>query len=186
MEFIKTKLEGVLKVKPNVIGDERGFFLEGYHRDQFFQNGIAEDFVQDNHSGSKQGTLRGLHLQRAPMGQGKLVRVIKGEIFDVAVDIRPESKTLGQWVGAILSDQNHEMLYIPPDFAHGFYVLEEDSQIIYKCTNTYAPELEATIKWDDTDINIDWPLLKGSPLILSKKDQNGLALKDFTESFMTA
>jgi len=169
MNFLPTSLPEVLIVEPRLFGDARGFFMETYHREKFHRGGITAEFVQDNHSGSRQGILRGLHYQiRQP--QGKLVRVVSGRVFDVAVDIRRSSPTFGRWVGVELSAQNKRQLWIPEGFAHGFYVLSEWAEVVYKATDLYAPEWDRSIRWDDPDIGIAWPLLDGRPPLLSHKD----------------
>jgi len=178
MEFIKTQIPEIILIKPEIFYDSRGFFTESYNQAKFTANGIPETFVQDNHSHSIQGTLRGLHFQKPPMAQGKLVRVLQGEIFDVGIDIRKNSPTFGKWVGEILSSSNNHMLYIPPGFAHGFYVLSKTADVFYKCTNLYAPELDSGIIWNDPDLNIKWPLLKNIELFLSPKDQKQKTLKE--------
>ncbi len=177
MEFIPTAIKDILLIKPRVFGDERGFFLETYREDQYRAAGIACVFLQDNHSGSRQGTLRGLHYQ-IQQSQGKLVRVIAGEIFDVAVDIRRSSPTFGRWVGEILSAENKLQMWIPPGFAHGFYVLSAWTEVVYKATDYYAPQWERTLLWNDPDIGVEWPLLDGRPPILSDKDIKGCPLKE--------
>jgi len=164
-------LPEVKLIKPAVFGDDRGFFLETYSHEKFTKMGIPELFVQDNHSRSCKGTLRGLHLQTPPMAQAKLVRVIKGAIFDVAVDVRPHSPTYKQWVGVELSENNKDMLYIPGDFAHGFYVLSDEVEVVYKCTNPYNPQLERTILWNDPSIGIKWPDQHKTHLLLSNRDK---------------
>jgi dTDP-4-dehydrorhamnose 3,5-epimerase len=168
MEITPTTLPDVRLIAPEVIGDARGFFMETWQRAQFAAHGIDCDFVQDNHSRSVQGTLRGLHYQiRQP--QGKLVRVTAGEIFDVAVDLRKSSPTFGRWVGTYLSADNKRMLFIPPGFAHGFYVPRGPAEVQYKCSDYYAPAHERCIRWDDPELAIDWPLI-GDP-ILSDRDR---------------
>lgn len=183
MHFIKTEIPDVVIIEPRVFGDERGFFMETWQRKTFAENGIDFDFVQDNHSLSGKGILRGLHYQiRQP--QGKLVRVAEGEVFDVAVDIRSGSKWFGKWVGVRLSAGNKRMLWVPPGFAHGFCVLSERAAFMYKCTDFYAPEHERSIVWNDPDLNIAWPL-DGEP-VLSGKDLQGARLAEaevFPESF---
>jgi dTDP-4-dehydrorhamnose 3,5-epimerase len=175
MQIIETEIPGVMIIEPRVFGDERGFFMETWQRKTFAENGIDFDFVQDNHSLSGKGILRGLHYQlRQP--QGKLVRVIAGEVFDVAVDIRQGSPFFGKWVGATLSSENKRIFWVPPGFAHGFYVLSEQAEFVYKCTDFYAPEYERCIIWNDTELNIAWPL-HGEP-ILSDKDKKGLRFAD--------
>ena len=177
MEFKPTQFPVVILVKPAVFSDERGFFMETYRAENFAKAGIADNFVQDNHSGSVQGTLRGLHYQiRQP--QGKLVQVVSGEIFDVAVDLRRSSQLFGKWVGEILSAENKRQLWIPVGFAHGFYVLSEWADVIYKVTDYYAPEWDRTLLWNDPDIGIDWPLIDGSALLISDKDADGLTLEE--------
>jgi len=169
-----TPLAGVVLVKPSVFGDDRGFFLETWNQRAFAEAGIDSRFVQDNHSRSSQGILRGLHFQ-TEQPQGKLVRVVSGSVFDVAVDLRADSPTCGQWFGTTLTAQGHEMLWIPPGFAHGFYVLSESADFLYKCTDFYHPESEITLAWDDPDIGIDWPLIAGGAPNLSSKDRVGRA-----------
>jgi dTDP-4-dehydrorhamnose 3,5-epimerase len=173
MQFTSTKLPGVTLVEPKVFEDDRGFFFECFHKKLFDEHEISLEFVQDNHSRSKQGALRGLHYQiRQP--QGKLVRVILGEIYDVAVDLRRSSQSFGQWTEHYLSAENKNQLYIPPGFAHGFYVLSEWAEVIYKATDYYAPQWERTLLWNDTLIGIPWPLLAGEQPLLSTKDANGI------------
>ena len=177
MEFKPTQFPEVILVKPAVFSDERGFFMETYRAENFAKAGIEDNFVQDNHSGSVQGTLRGLHYQiRQP--QGKLVQVVSGEIFDVAVDLRRSSPLFGKWVGEILSAENKQQLWIPVGFAHGFYVLSEWANVIYKVTDYYAPEWDRTLLWNDPDIGIDWPLIDGSALLISDKDADGSTLEE--------
>lgn len=174
MQALKTKLEGVLLVKPRVFSDDRGFFLESYNKSVLASAGIHHHFVQDNHSRSRRNVLRGLHYQvRQP--QGKLVRAVIGEIFDVAVDLRQDSPTFGKWLGEILSAENKQMLWVPPGFAHGFLVLSEWAEVLYKATDYYAPAFERTLRWDDPEIGIDWPL-SGEPQ-LSAKDKQGESLR---------
>ncbi len=177
MEFVPTRLPDVIVIRPRVYEDPRGFFMDTWHRKLFEQEGIDATFVQDSQSGSVAGTVRGLHYQ-IKQAQGKLIRVIKGEAFDVAVDIRRSSPDFGQWTAELLSADNRKMLWIPPGFAHGFLVLSKSAEFEYKCTDYYAPEHERTLQWDDPDIGIDWPLLEQEKPILSDKDQLGLPLKD--------
>jgi len=177
MKFIPTAISDVVLVEPAVFGDERGFFLEVWHREKYRTGGIDRDFVQDNHSKSRQGILRGLHYQ-SQHPQGKLVRAIAGEIFDVAVDIRRSSPTFGQWVGNRLSAENKKMMWVPEGFAHGFYVISDVAEVIYKCTDYYDPEHEHSLLWNDPDIGIDWPLVNQEPPVLSEKDRMGKSLKD--------
>ena len=155
--FEKTPLEGGLIIQPRVFGDDRGFFCETYKKTDFVDVGITDEFVQDNHSKSAKGILRGLHFQTEPKAQGKLVRVIAGAVWDVAVDIRPESPTFRQWFGIALSANNHTMLYIPPGYAHGFLSLEDNTHFLYKCTNDYSPEHEGGYRWDDPAFGVGWP-----------------------------
>lgn len=177
MEVQRTSLPGVLIVEPQVFEDERGYFMEAFNADRYAEEGMAGDFVQDNHSGSRQGVLRGLHYQiRRP--QAKLVQVTAGEIFDVAVDLRRSSDTFGQWVGVELSAGNRRQLWIPPGFAHGFYTLSEWAEVSYKVTDYYAPEWERTLLWNDPEVGIDWPLIDGQPPIISKKDAEGVPLSE--------
>jgi dTDP-4-dehydrorhamnose 3,5-epimerase len=176
MQFSNTNLSGVVLIEPKVFEDERGFFFESYHKRLFDEQAISLDFVQDNHSRSKQGALRGLHYQiRQP--QGKLVRVILGEIYDVAVDLRKSSPSFGEWTGHTLSAENKKELYIPPGFAHGFYVVSEWAEVLYKATDYYAPQWERTLLWNDSQINISWPLINGKEPLLSSKDSMGLPLQ---------
>jgi len=175
MNVVQTAIPGVLMIEPRVFGDARGFFLEGYNARGFRQaTGLSVDFVQDNHSRSRRGVLRGLHYQ-LQQAQGKLVSVVCGAVFDVAVDIRRSSQSFGQWVGVELSEDNHRQVWLPPGIAHGFLVLSERVDVLYKTTDYYAPEHERVILWNDPDIEIEWPLAD-EPL-LSPKDQAGLPLK---------
>ena len=175
MQVVKTAVDGVLVLEPKVFGDARGFFYESFNRQAFeAATGLRVDFVQDNHSKSAQGVLRGLHFQLAPHAQGKLVRVTQGEVFDVAVDIRKDSPTYGQWHGEILSAENRKQMWIPAGLAHGFLVLSESAEFLYKTTDYYAPELERCLRWDDARLNIAWPLHGQQPQ-LSAKDAQGLA-----------
>ena len=177
MKFTPTEISDVILIEPDVFGDNRGFFMETWHAEKFAAGGIAADFVQDNHSRSSHGILRGLHYQ-VTKPQGKLVRVLGGEVFDVAVDLRKNSATFGQWVGIHLSEDNKKMLWIPPGFAHGFYVISEQADFFYKCTDFYVPEYERAIRWDDPDFGIDWPLVDGNPPVLALKDAAAAAFKD--------
>ncbi|MDP8206771.1 MAG: dTDP-4-dehydrorhamnose 3,5-epimerase [Candidatus Electryonea clarkiae] len=172
MEFIKTSIEGMFVVVPQVFSDERGFFMETYHVGKFAANGIDLSFVQDNHSHSTSGVLRGLHYQ-LHHPQGKLIRVMHGEVFDVGVDIRKGSPTFGKWHGEILSGENKLMLYLPPGIAHGFCVLSEEVDFLYKCTDLYSPEDDRGLIWNDPSIGIDWRITNP---ILSKKDQQNPGL----------
>lgn len=181
MNVIKTDIEGVLIIEPQVFGDERGFFFESFNAEQFLaQTGIEVTFVQDNESRSKRGVLRGLHFQKEPHAQAKLVRVVSGRVLDVAVDIRPESPTFGRYVATELSGDNHRQMFIPKGFAHGYVVLEDDTVFQYKCDEFYHPESEGGIAWNDPQIGIEWPLSE-SELILSDKDRNRPTLKELCE-----
>jgi dTDP-4-dehydrorhamnose 3,5-epimerase len=177
MLFEQTNIPDVLLCKPRVFGDKRGFNVETYRTDVFARSGIVETFVQDNQSGSQQGTLRGLHYQ-IRQTQGKLVRVVVGEIFDVAVDLRRSSTTFGRWVGVLLSAENKQQVWIPTGFAHGFYVMSEWSEVIYKTTDYYAPEWECTLLWNDPALGIKWPLLNERAPVLSEKDSRGRLLSE--------
>lgn len=177
MEFVPTRLPDVVLIKPKVFGDARGFFMDTWHRKLFEQEGIDATFVQDSQSSSVAGTVRGLHYQ-IKQAQGKLVRVLKGEAFDVAVDIRKSSPDFGQWTSELLSAENRKIIWIPPGFAHGFLALSDTAELAYKCTDFYAPEHERVLQWDDPDIAIDWPLLEKEKPIISAKDEAGLPLKD--------
>ena len=177
MDFSPTSIPDVLLIKPQVFTDGRGFFVETFRKNEFEQAGIAQPFVQDNHSGSSKGVLRGLHYQ-INQPQGKLVRVVQGEVFDVAVDLRRSSDTFGQWVGMIISSKNKFQLWVPPGFAHGFYVRSEWTEVTYKVTDYYAPDWERTLLWSDPKVGIDWPLLDGKPPILSPKDAMGKTIDE--------
>lgn len=176
MKVIDTKIPDVKIIEPAVFGDERGFFMETWNQAKFEElvTGKPTRFVQDNHSKSKKGILRGLHYQ-TDNTQGKLVRVISGEVFDVAVDIRKNSSTFGQWVGVTLSEENKRQLWVPEGFAHGFLVTSEEAEFVYKCTDYYNPTSEVSILWNDPEIGIEWPFDSGSMLSLSKKDENGIS-----------
>lgn len=174
MKFLPAELEGVVVIEPEVHRDSRGFFLESYHARKYSEGGLDVVFVQDNHSRSVRGTLRGLHAQRRHP-QGKLVRAIQGEIFDVAVDIRPGSKTWGKWTSVVLSEENFRLVYIPPGFAHGFCVLSDVAQVEYKCTDFYVPGDELAIAWNDPEVGIPWPVRDP---ILSPKDRNAPPLRE--------
>ncbi len=168
MKRIETTLKDALILEPKVFGDARGFFMESWNRRTFAQLGLDVDFVQDNHSRSRRGVLRGLHYQ-VKQAQGKLVRVTSGAVFDVAVDLRRSSPTFGQWAGVVLSAENQRMFWVPPGFAHGFLVLSESADFLYKATDYYAPEHERCIVWNDSELAIDWPLAGiGTPLLAAK------------------
>jgi len=177
MNCIDTEIPDVKIFEPKVFGDERGFFMETFRADEFLKLGIEARFVQDNHSKSKQGILRGLHYQ-IKQPQGKLVRVISGEVYDVAVDLRKSSKTFGKHVGIVLSEENKKQLWVPKGFAHGFYVMSESAEFVYKCTDYYAPEFEQSLLWNDEDLNIEWPIIRDNIPLLSEKDKNAVRLKD--------
>lgn len=176
MEFINTTLVDAKLIRPTIYGDDRGFFLESW-RQNLFDEGLNQgkflEFVQENHSGSSQGVLRGLHFQKK-FPQGKLVRVVKGEVYDVIVDLRPNSPTFGQWQGFTLSASNKLILWSPPGFAHGFYVLSESAEFVYKCTDYYHPEDENSLIWNDPELKIEWPIIKNTQPVLSEKDRKGI------------
>jgi dTDP-4-dehydrorhamnose 3,5-epimerase len=175
--FTRLSIPDLILIKPRVFPDERGFFCETYKLSEFAANGIPDAFVQDNHSSSSYGVLRGLHYQLPPHGQGKLVRVIGGRIWDVGVDIRRSSPTFGKWAGAELSDENMSMLWIPPGFAHGFVTLSESVHLLYKCTSEYDKGCERGIRWNDEDIGIEWPIKE---VLVSKRDESLPSLKNAT------
>jgi len=173
MKITATRIPEVLLIEPDVLGDSRGFFMESWRKDKYAASGLDVEFVQDNHSRSGRGVLRGLHYQ-LNRPQGKLVRVVTGSVFDVAVDIRKRSPTFGHWVGMELSEENHCQLYVPPGFAHGFCVLSETADFLYKCTDFYAPGDEHGLAWNDPDIGIDWP---GTDFVISGKDARNVLLR---------
>ncbi|MEO1324439.1 MAG: dTDP-4-dehydrorhamnose 3,5-epimerase [Pseudomonadota bacterium] len=176
MNIIDTEIDGLLIIEPRVFGDERGFFLETWNESAFREAGLDLTFVQDNHSRSQKGVLRGMHFQN-PGPQGKLVRVVNGAVFDVAVDMRKSSSTFGKWVGVELSAENKRMFWVPEGFAHGFLTLRDDTDFLYKCTAPYAPQAEYTLAWDDPAVGIEWPIVDLDPIV-SEKDGKGLALAD--------
>ena len=178
-EFKRLEISDVILVIPKVFKDDRGFFMEGYKKSEFYENGISVDFNQDNHSKSTRGVLRGLHYQASPKGQAKLVRCIRGEIFDVAVDIRKNSPTFGQWVGEKLTEENKHMLYIPEGFAHGFAVLSDEAELLYKASNEFSKEHDRGVLWNDPDIGVDWGI--DFEPILSEKDKIQPRLKDIKD-----
>jgi dTDP-4-dehydrorhamnose 3,5-epimerase len=178
MKFIKTSIPDVVIIEPKVFGDDRGFFTETFRQSLFDEMCGKTTFVQENHSKSSHGILRGLHYQTENT-QGKLVRVIEGCVFDVAVDMRQNSKTLGQWVGVELSAENKKQLWVPEGFAHGFYVMSKSAEFVYKCTDYYNPKVEVSLQWNEPSLDIKWPLVNGAQPKLSDKDQNGLC---FTEA----
>lgn len=177
MKFIETNIPDVKIIEPQVFGDERGFFMETFRTTLFNEHCGEREFVQENHSKSSHGILRGLHYQTENT-QGKLVRVTKGEVFDVAVDMRESSETFGQWVGVVLSEDNKRQLWVPEGFAHGFYVMSEEAEFVYKCTDYYNPAAEASLKWNDPSVNVEWPLVNGAAPLLSAKDEAGICFKD--------
>ena len=183
MEFIQTSIKDLVLIKPKVVGDDRGFFMESYKKSLFSQNGIAVDFIQDNHSKSSYGVLRGLHYQLNPKAQGKLLRCVRGKIFDVAVDIRHNSPTFGKWDGFELSEDNKQMLYVPAGFAHGFLTLSDTAELLYKTTDEYSHTHDRGILYNDPDIGIIWPKLQGN-LLLSEKDKKQPLLKDAEINFV--
>ena len=172
MKVVNTSIPDVKIIEAQVFGDERGFFMETFRASIMDELTGGKPFVQDNHSKSAQGILRGLHYQMQQT-QGKLVRVVQGAVFDVAVDMRKDSATFGQWVGEVLSAENKKQLWVPEGFAHGFYVMTESAEFVYKCTDYYAPEFDRSLKWDDVDVGIDWPLVDGKQPLVSEKDENG-------------
>ncbi len=181
MEFIKTKFVGAYLIKPQVFGDKRGFFMESYSKKEFEKAGIEIDFVQDNHSLSeKKGVLRGLHFQAPPFAQTKLVRVTRGKVYDVIVDLRKDSETFGEWEGFELSGENFQMLLVPRGFAHSFLTLEDNTEFQYKCDEFYHPEVDSGIIWNDPDLKIDWPIAEP---ILSEKDSSLGTFKDLNSPF---
>lgn len=179
-EFTTLEIPGLALVRPQVFGDDRGFFLELYKHSEFARGGVPEHLVQDNYSKSAKGVLRGLHYQKAPKAQGKLVMCMKGVIYDVAVDIRKDSPHYGKWISSELTDENRLMLYVPPGFAHGFQVLSDTAEVLYKCTEEYSPSDDRGIIWNDPDINIAWPL---KDPVLSGKDKIHPRLRDADNDF---
>lgn len=177
MKVVDTTIADVKIIEPKMFGDERGFFMETFRDDWFKQHVANVDFVQDNHSKSKQGILRGLHYQQQHT-QGKLVRVTQGEVFDVAVDMRKSSPTFGKWFGLALSEQNKRQLWVPAGFAHGFYVMSQYAEFCYRCTDYYHPESEVSIRYDDPDVAIIWPLVDSQKPVLSGKDEDGISFSD--------
>ena len=176
------EIQGVYVVEPTVFGDARGYFMETYNQREMAEAGLDMVFVQDNQSKSSRGVLRGLHFQKHHQ-QGKLVRVIRGEVFDVAVDLRRGSDSFGRWHGELLSEENKKQMYIPEGFAHGFYVLSEEAEFCYKCTDFYHPDDEGGIRWDDPDIGIAWPLIAGHEVKLSDKDRKQPSLREYLAAF---
>ena len=177
MKYTKLDIQDVILIEPQIFSDQRGFFMETWREDEFKENVSNLSFVQDNHSKSTRGILRGLHYQ-IKQPQGKLVRVISGEVFDVAVDLRKSSPTFGKWIGVTLSSENKQMLWVPPGFGHGFYVLSKEAEFVYKCSEYYAPEYELCLKWNDPSLGINWPIIPNTVPLLSPKDKAG----DFFEN----
>jgi len=177
MEIRPTEIPDVLVIQPRVFDDPRGFFKETYQRERYSAAGIDCEFVQDNYSRSASGTLRGLHYQ-IEHTQAKLIQVTKGAVFDVAVDLRKSSNTFGKWVGVHLSEDNHSQMFVPPGFAHGFFVLSERADILYKCSDYYYPEHERSLLWNDEQVAIDWPIDVGQEVVLSEKDRQGIPLAE--------
>ncbi len=182
MKMTPAGIPGVLIIEAQVYRDSRGFFIEGYNRREWARHGFTQEFVQDNMSHSRRGTLRGLHYQLAPHAQGKLVRVLRGEVFDVCVDLRTGSPAFGRWLGETLTGENGRALYVPPGFAHGFCVLSEEAEFYYKCTGYYEPTAERSIAWNDPEIGIQWPLIP-DPQAMSAKDKNAPCLRDAEINF---
>jgi dTDP-4-dehydrorhamnose 3,5-epimerase len=180
MEIIKTPIEGLLIIKPDVFADDRGYFFESFNREKFLLAGLELNFIQDNESNSKKGVLRGLHFQAPPFAQGKLVRVMRGSVLDVALDIRKDSPTYGKWESIVLSGRNKWMYWIPPGFAHGFVSLEDDTTFFYKCTNVYNKASEGSLLWNDSDLNITWGI---ETLLISEKDKASPAFSHFVSPF---
>ena len=179
---IETGIKDLVVIEPTVFGDNRGFFMESYSKRDFYEIGLDMEFVQDNHSKSKKGVLRGLHFQ-TKHSQGKLVRVIRGSVWDVAVDLREGSTTFGKWYGVLLTEENKKIFYVPEGFAHGFITLENETEFQYKCTDFYYPEYDAGVKWDDPDIGIEWPFeefeMKKDDILLSEKDNKQPGFKEY-------
>lgn len=175
--FIRTEINDLYVIEPAIFADNRGYFMETYNYDDFKKAGLDRIYVQDNQSKSKKGVLRGLHFQKQYQ-QGKLVRVIDGEVFDVAVDLRKNSKTYGKWHGVFLSSDNKRQFYVPEGFAHGFLVCSNEAEFVYKCTNYYHPEHECSIAWNDPDIGIEWPVVNIDEIVLSEKDSKAISLRD--------
>ena len=182
-KFTPTPIPGILIIEPKAFADDRGFFMEFYNQDGFAENGFKEIFVQDNHSRSKKGVIRGLHYQINPYPMGKLVKCARGKIFDAGVDIRKGSPTFGKWFGEILSGENHKMLYFPPGFAHGFLSLDDGTEVIYKCTGLFNAASERAIIWNDPEIGIKWPLEQVKEVVVSERDRKHPGLKDAETNF---
>lgn len=180
--FIETKIKDLYIIEPKVFGDDRGYFMESYNRNDFVEAGLDMIFVQDNESKSRKGVLRGMHFQTKHT-QGKLVRVTQGAVYDVAVDLRKESPTYGQWEGILLTGENKKQFYVPEGFAHGFLVVSDEAVFNYKCTDFYAPEYDSGLLWNDPDVGIEWPLNKVEEVILSEKDKTQKTLKELYITF---
>lgn len=183
MTIIDTKLNGLVELRPNIFEDDRGYFYESYNIEVFKNYGVDSVFVQDNQSLSKKGVLRGLHFQNPPFAQGKLVRVVRGAVIDVAVDLRKKSPTYGQYHKVLLSDENKHQFWIPPGFAHGFFTLEENTIFTYKVSGVYNKDAEVCIRWDDPNLNIDWGVPDGGDIIVSDKDKDGIFFKEYNSKF---
>jgi dTDP-4-dehydrorhamnose 3,5-epimerase len=177
MKIIKTEIPDVIVLEPKIFTDSRGFFFEAYNKQTYANLGITNEFVQDNHSQSSYGTLRGIHYQLPPMAQAKLVRVIKGEVFDIAVDLRQGSPTFMKWTGQILSEKNQRLMLVPHGFGHGFLVLSKTAEFLYKCDNFYSPEHDRSLQWDDPILNINWPTTPDMDINISAKDQKAPSFK---------
>ena len=182
-KFTPTPLSGLMVIEPKVFSDNRGFFMEYYNKEGYAENGFNETFIQDNHSRSKKGVVRGMHYQIHPHPMGKLVKVVRGKIFDAGIDIRKGSPTFGKWYGEILSGENHKMLYFPPGFAHGFLCLEDNTEVVYKSTGMFDAASERAIIWNDPEVGIKWPLNEVKEVIVSEKDQKHPSLKDAETNF---
>lgn len=181
-KFIETKVKDLYIIEPQVVGDDRGYFMESYNKKNFFEAGLTMEFVQDNQSRSKKGVLRGLHFQTR-YTQGKLVRVTSGRVFDVAVDLRKGSPTFGKWEGVLLTAENNKQFYVPEGFAHGFLVISEDAVFSYKCTNYYSPAYESGLLWNDEEVAVEWPLAGIDKILLSEKDKKQKRLKELSIQF---
>lgn len=182
-KFIETGIEGLVIVEPTVFGDNRGYFMETYNYNEFAAAGLDMVFVQDNQSKSKKGVLRGLHFQKNNP-QGKLVRAVRGEVYDVAVDLRKGSKTYGKWYGVLLSEENKRQFYVPEGFAHGFLVMTDTAEFVYKCTRFYDPTDEGGLMWNDPDVGVEWPIQEGMEILLSEKDKKNTAFRDLESPFV--
>jgi dTDP-4-dehydrorhamnose 3,5-epimerase len=183
MDIKKTEIEGLIEITPRVFEDDRGYFYESYSKLAYMEQGIDYNFIQDNQSLSQKGVLRGLHFQNPPFAQGKLVRVIKGAVIDVAVDIRKDSPTYGKYHKVLLTEENKRLFWIPPGFAHGFLTLKDDTIFAYKVTNIYNKQSEGCIKWDDEELNIDWDIPDGLTPLVSEKDDEGESFKEYKSEF---